>query len=101
MPDEYRLALKAAEARARPFFTCLRRRELGVPATNWRAEQGIRPAVMIRKTWGGNATWKGARTQECLMSVCRTGRLQDVDVIGALTELQRQPHSELLPGLAL
>jgi transposase len=82
-------------------FTFLRHPELDIPATNWRAEQGIRPAVMIRKTWGGNATWKGARTQECLMSVCRTGRLQGVDVIGALTELQRQPHPELLPGLVL
>jgi transposase len=76
----------------------LRRPELGVPATNWRAEQGIRPAVMIRKTWGGNATWIGAGTQERLMSVCRTGRQQGVDVIEALTELQRQPQPELLPG---
>ncbi len=82
-------------------FTFLRRPELGVPATNWQAEQGIRPAVMIRKTWGGNATWNGARTQECLMSVCRTGRLQGVDVIGVLTELQRQRHPGLLPGLVL
>ncbi|HKF18270.1 MAG TPA: hypothetical protein VKF14_13890 [Candidatus Dormibacteraeota bacterium] len=90
MPDEYRLALKAAEARARPFFTCLRRRELGVPATNWPADQGIRPAVMIRKTWGGNATWTCAATQERLMCVCRTGRQPGVDVIEALTELQRQ-----------
>ena len=80
-------------------FTFLHHPELDVPATNWRAEQGIRPAVMIRKTWGGNATWRGARTQEYLMSVCRTGRLQGVDVIGALTELQRQRHSGLLPGL--
>ncbi len=82
-------------------FTFLRRPELGVPATNWQAEQGIRPAVMIRKTWGGNATRNGARTQERLMSVCRTGRLQGIDVIGALTELQRQPHPGLLPGLVL
>jgi transposase len=82
-------------------FTFLHYPELDVPATNWRAEQGIRPAVMIRKTWGGNATWSGARTQECLMSVCRTGRLQGVDVIGALTELQRQRQPGLLPGLAL
>ncbi len=82
-------------------FTFLSHPELDVPATNWRAEQGIRPAVMIRKTWGGNATWKGARIQECLMSVCRTGRLQGVDVLGALTELQRQRHPELLPGLVL
>jgi transposase len=82
-------------------FTFLRHPELDIPATNWRAEQGIRPAVMIRKTWGGNATWKGARIQECLMSVCRTGRLQGVDVIGALAELQRQRNPELLPGLVL
>jgi hypothetical protein len=80
-------------------FTFLRHPELDVPATNWRAKQGIRPAVMIRKTWGGNATWKGARMQECLMSACRTGRLQGAKVIGALTELQRQPHLGLLPGL--
>ena len=33
-------------------FTFLHHPELDVPATNWRAEQGIRLAVMIRKTWG-------------------------------------------------
>lgn len=82
-------------------FTFLRHPELGVPATNWRAEQGIRPAVMIRKTWGGNATWSGAGTQERLMSVCRTSRQQGIDVIEALTEVQRQPQSGLLPGLVL
>jgi transposase len=82
-------------------FTFLRHPELAVPATNWRAEQGIRPAVMIRKTWGGNATWNGARIQECLMSVCRTGRQQGIDVIKALTELQRQRQPGVLPGLVL
>jgi len=82
-------------------FTFLRHPELDVPATNWRAEQGIRPAVMIRKTWGGNASWRGAGTQDCLMSVCRTGRLQGIDVVAALTELQRQRHLGLLPGLVL
>ena len=29
-------------------------------ATNWRAEQAIRPAVVIRKVCGGNRTRKGA-----------------------------------------
>ena len=56
---------------------------------------------MIRKTWGGTSTWNGARTQECLMSVCRTGRLQGIDVIGALTQLQRQAQPGLLPGLTI
>ena len=31
-------------------FLCLP----GVQATNWRAEQAIRPAVVTRKDWGGN-----------------------------------------------
>ena len=99
--DGNRRLLKHLGREREHLFTFLRHPELDVPATNWRAEQGIRPAVMIRKTWGGNATWKGARIQECLMSVCRTGRLQGVDVIGALAELQRQPHLGLLPGLVL
>jgi Transposase IS66 family len=29
----------------------------GVQATNWRAEQAIRPAVLTRKSWGGNRSW--------------------------------------------
>jgi hypothetical protein len=39
-------------------FTFLR--EPGLDATNWRAEQAIRPAVVNRKVWGGNRTWTGA-----------------------------------------
>ena len=34
-----------------------------VQATNWRAEHAIRPAVVSRKPWGGNATWTGATGQ--------------------------------------
>ena len=33
-----------------------------VDATNWRAEQAIRPAVVTRKVCGGNRTRKGADT---------------------------------------
>ena len=82
MPRKVQERLKHLGRERDHLFTFLRHPELDIPATNWRAEQGIRPAVMIRKTWGGNAIWKGARIQECLMSVCRTGRLQGVDVIG-------------------
>jgi transposase len=46
----------------------------GVDATNWRAEQAIRPAVVNRKVWGGNRTWAGAAAQAVLMSVLATGR---------------------------
>ena len=43
-----------------------------VDATNWRAEQAIRPAVVNRKVWGGNRTQAGAQAQGVLMSVLRT-----------------------------
>jgi transposase len=33
----------------------------GLDATNWRAEQAIRPAVVNRKVWGGNRTDNGAK----------------------------------------
>jgi transposase len=44
----------------------------GLDATNYRAEQAIRPAVVTRKVWGGNRTSAGAHTQEILASVIRT-----------------------------
>lgn len=44
----------------------------GPDATNWRAEQAIRFGVILRKVWGGNRTWMGARAQQVLMSVWRT-----------------------------
>ena len=46
--------------------------EPGIEATNWQAEQAIRPGVVNRKVWGGNRTWSGARTQSVLTSVLRT-----------------------------
>ena len=44
----------------------------GLDATNWRAELAIRFGVILRKVWGGNRTWVGARAQAVLMSVWRT-----------------------------
>lgn len=43
-----------------------------VDATNWRAEHAMRFGVILRKVWGGNRTWRGARAQAVLMSVWRT-----------------------------
>jgi transposase len=43
-----------------------------VEATNWRAEQAIRPAVITRKMSGGNRTSRGARAQAVLTSIVRT-----------------------------
>ncbi len=62
--------------------------EPGVQATNWRAEQALRPAIVNRKSWGGNRSWQGARTQETLMSVIRTARQQNIDPVELMTSAQ-------------
>jgi transposase len=59
-----------------------------VAATNWRAEQAIRPAVVNRKNWGGNRTRHGADMQQTLASVIRTSRQQHVCPIALLQDLQ-------------
>jgi transposase len=59
----------------------------GVQATNWRAEQAIRPAVVSRKNWGGNRTWTGAQTWQVLTSVLRTATEQARDPIALLVGL--------------
>jgi len=64
--------------------------EPGIEATNWRAEQAIRPAVVNRKSWGGNRTSHGAEIQQTLMSVIRTSRQHDVCPIALLEDLLRQ-----------
>jgi transposase len=64
----------------------------GIAATNWRAEQAIRPAVVNRKNWGGNRTDHGAETQQTLMSVIRTSRQQNVCPIALLTDLLSQTN---------
>lgn len=71
----------------------------GVDATNWRAEQAIRPAVVNRKVWGGNRTWRGAATQGRIMSVLRTASQQGVDVIDYLSRLARAPTPASVPSL--
>lgn len=48
----------------------------GLEATNWRAEQAIRPMVVTRKVWGGNRTSRGAYTQGILVSILQTCRQQ-------------------------
>lgn len=65
-------------------FTFLRHK--GVDATNWRAEQAIRPAVVDRKVSGGNRTDAGAAAQSALMSVLQTAKLR-----GRAGRCQRQP----------
>jgi transposase len=50
-----------------------------IDATNWRAEQALRPAVVTRKVCGGNRSPHGAETQQILASVVRTARQRQLD----------------------
>lgn len=68
-PDHERFA-KHLERHATEFFTFLRLPN--VEATNYRAEQAIRPSVVNRKVWGGNRTDTGAHHQSILTSVLLT-----------------------------
>jgi transposase len=58
-----------------------------IDATNWRAEQAIRPAVVTRKVCGGNRTEHGAHTQSVLATVLRTSTQRHLDPLPILTDL--------------
>ena len=72
-----------------------------VDATNWRAEQALRPAVVNRKVSGGHRSPVGARTQEILTSVIQTARLRDIGPRDVLVDLLRAPHPQPSAHLAL
>jgi transposase len=65
--------------------------DLDIDATNWRAEQAIRPAVVNRKVWGGNRTAAGAATQQVLTSVLRTSHLRQLDASDVLVDMLCSP----------
>jgi len=60
-------------------------------ATNWRAEQAIRPAVVNRKVFGGNRTLAGAHALEVLASLFATCRQHHRDALDYLSRLFRLP----------
>ena len=63
-----------------------------VDATNWRAEQALRGAVITRKVnGGGNRTAHGAASQYVLASVLRTAQQRRLDAVDVLTNLLRAP----------
>ena len=68
----------------------------GLEATNWRAEQAIRPMVVTRKVWGGNRTATGARTQSILLSILQTCRQQNRPVLPLLERLLCSPRPRAL-----
>lgn len=63
-----------------------------VEATNWPAEHAIRPAVVNRKSCGGNRTRRGATAQAVLMSLLRTCQQNDLNSISAMTTIVRAPR---------
>jgi len=66
----------------------------GLDATNWRAEQALRPAVVTRKVCGGNRSWRGADSQQILASVIHTTRQRGLHPHRVLARLlhARQPR---------
>jgi transposase len=60
-----------------------------VDATNWRSEQGLRPAVVNRKVSGGNRSERGARAQAVLTSIIRTCAQRGRDALDFFVRLLR------------
>jgi len=92
-PANERLAKHLARHRDQ-LFTFLHHPE--IEATNWRAEQALRPAVVNRKVWGGSRTETGAAAQSILMSVLRTCAQQHRDALALVSRTLRSQHPRLL-----
>ena len=60
-----------------------------IDATNWRAEQAIRPAVVNRKVWGGNRTGRGAWAQGVLTSLLVTLRQRSHPALAWISTARR------------
>src|SRR5262249_32716472 len=72
----------------------------GIEATNWRAEQGLRPVVVNRKVYGGNRDWSGAQALQRIARVLRTCHLHQVDPLAAPTTLPQRTHPAPAPSPA-
>jgi transposase len=72
-----------------------------VEATNNTGERAMRPAVVARKTWGGNRTAEGAKVQRAIMSVLRTYCQQGKDSFAALVDLLRSQQQQILDIIPL
>jgi transposase len=78
-----------------PFLYCP-----GLDATNYRAEQAIRPIVVTRKVWGGNRTEQGAHTQSvlvCILQTCRQQLRPATAFLEQLLHLSKPQALELIP----
>jgi transposase len=83
------------------WFTFLLLPELGLDATNARAEQAIRPAVVNRKVWGGNRTAAGSHAQSVLSSVIVTCKQQARSALDFIAATLRGLSGRLLNPVML
>ena len=68
-----------------------------VEATNWQAEQAVRPAVVNRKVRGGGRTEAGASAQGVLTSVLETCKRQARSALDLVSDTLRAFGNRLLP----
>jgi transposase len=97
--DSLRLAQHLSNNRE-ALFLFLERRD--VEATNWPAEQAIRPAVINRKTSGGNRSDTGATAQAILTSIIQTCHQQGSSSLEAFKSMLQYPvptRYPISPGL--
>lgn len=80
-------------------FTFLKHPE--IEATNWPAEQSLRPPITTRKVWGGNRTWAGAHAQEILCSILRTCAQQGRNGVDFLSRMLCADSAKRRPRLHL
>jgi len=78
--------LRAHQREIFPFLKCPR-----LEPTSCRADQAIRPAVVNRKTFGGNRDPSGARAQEILSSIVATARQRRIPIFDYLSRILRAP----------
>lgn len=72
----------------------------GVPSSNNKAEQEIRPAVVMRKASYGSGSDKGAQTRSVLMSIFRTLKQRGLDpLVEVETALKQYTLTKQLPPL--
>ena len=69
-----------------------------IAATNWPAEQAVRPLVVNRKVFGGNRTPAGGHAQEVLGSVFATLAKRSLDTLSFLSRTICLPADQR-PGL--
>jgi hypothetical protein len=64
--------------------------EPALDATNWRANQALRPAVATRRmASGGNRSPRGASTRQVLASALRSAHVRDLEPVPLFVDLLR------------